>query len=191
MTPSGRGQTVQVAPFYRLLLGRGFESLPAPIRQLHDVSGETIARGRCHVRRGEHPLSRLAGRIFGLPPAGENLPVKVRFLPQAGGERWYRRFGTHRLASYQVPAGRPGWMFESFGPGRFLIELAAGREGLTLSLRGVQFLGLPLPRALWPRVRAGERVEDGRFVFDVEIALPVAGLLIHYHGHLRPEGAAD
>ena len=133
MTPSGRGQTVQVAPFYRLLLGRGFESLPAPIRQLHDVSGETIARGRCHVRRGEHPLSRLAGRIFGLPPAGENLPVKVRFLPQAGGERWYRRFGTHRLASYQVPAGRPGWMFESFGPGRFLIELAAGRGQSTMN----------------------------------------------------------
>ena len=90
-----------------------------------------------------------------------------------------------------MPAGRPGWMFESFGPGRFLIELAAGSEGLTLSLRGVRFLGLPLPRPLWPRIRAGERVEEGRFVFDVEIGLPVAGLLIHYSGHLRPEGTAD
>ena len=137
------------------------------------------------------PCRALLGRLFGLPPPGENLPVKVRFLPQAGGERWFRRFGTHRLASHQVPAGRPGWMFESFGPGRFLIELAAGSEGLTLSLRGVRFLGLPLPRPLWPQVRAGERVEEGRFVFDVEIGLPVAGLLIHYSGHLRPEGAAD
>ncbi|MDJ0946115.1 MAG: DUF4166 domain-containing protein [Kiloniellales bacterium] len=180
-----------MAPFYRLLLGRGFESLPEPIRQLHDVSDEAVARGRCRIRRGAHPLSRLIGRLFGLPPAGDNLPVKVRFLPQSGGERWYRRFGTHRLASHQVPAGRPGWMFESFGPGRFLIELAAGSEGLTLALRGVRLLGLPLPRPLWPRIRAGERVEEGRFVFDVEIALPVAGLLIHYHGHLRPEGVAD
>ncbi len=191
MSPSGRGQIVQVAPCYRLLLGRGFEALPAPIRQLHDVSGETIARGRCRIRRGAHPLSRLIGRLFKLPPPGENLPVKVRFLPQNGGERWFRRFGTHRLASHQMPAGRPGWMFERFGPGRFLIELAAGGEGLTLELRGVRLLGLPLPRALWPRVRAGERVEAGRFVFDVEIGLPVAGLLIHYSGHLRLEGAAD
>ncbi|MCG8596762.1 MAG: DUF4166 domain-containing protein [Kiloniellales bacterium] len=191
MSPSGRGQTVQVAPFYRLLLGRGFESLPAPIRQLHDVSHETIARGRCTIRRGAHPLSRLVGTLFRLPPPGDNLPVKVRFLPQAGGERWFRRFGTHRIASYQMPAGRPGWMFESFGPGRFLIELAAGSEGLTLSLRGVRFLGLPLPRALWPQISAGESVERGRFVFDVEIALPVAGLLIHYRGHLRREDVPD
>lgn len=191
MSPSGRGQTVQVAPFYRLLLGRGFESLPVQIREIHDVSRETIARGRCRIRRGDHPLSRLVGRLFRLPPAGDNLPVKVRFLPQAGGERWFRRFGTHRLASHQVPAGRPGWMFERFGPGRFLIELAAGREGLTLSLRGVSFFGLPLPRSLWPEIRAGESVEAGLFVFDVEIGLPLAGLLIHYRGHLWLEGGRD
>ena len=64
--------------------------------------------------------------------------------------------------------------------------MPADDAGLALLLRGVRILGLPLPRVLWPRIRAGESVVAGRFVFDVEIRLPLAGLLIHYRGHLEP-----
>ena len=107
-----------------------------------------------------------------MPPAGAAVPVEVVFRPQDGGELWRRRFGRHGLASFQAPLPRPGWLAESFGPGRFLLEVEAGPQGLALRLRGVRLFGLPLPRLLWPRIRAGEGVEAGRFTFDVESACP-------------------
>lgn len=173
-------------PLYRRVLGPDFDRLPAEIRELHDVRGESLARGRCRIRRGGHPLARLTGWLFRMPPAGEDLPVEVAFRPQRGGELWRRSFAGNPLASFQEAAGRPGWIFESFGPGRFLLEVPVDDAGLALLLRGVRILGLPLPRALWPRIRAGESVAAGRFVFDVEIRLPLAGLLVHYRGYLEP-----
>jgi hypothetical protein len=44
--------------------------------------------------------------------------------------------------------------------------------------------GLPLPRALWPAIEASESQDDGRFCFDVRIALPLVGRLVHYRGWL-------
>ena len=173
-------------PLYRRVLGPDFDRLPPEVRALHQVEAETRTQGACRIERGRGALSRLAGWLFGMPPAGESVPVEVVFQPRGEGELWRRRFGAHRLASFQAPLARRGWLAESFGPGRFLLEAEAGPQGLALLLRGVRVFGLPLPPALWPRIRAGERVEAGRFTFDVEIRLPLGGLLIHYRGHLTP-----
>ena len=44
---------------------------------------------------------------------------------------------------------------------------------------------LPLPRALGPSTVAHEEIDaGGRFVFDVEIRLPVVGRIAHYRGWL-------
>ena len=48
-------------------------------------------------------------------------------------------------------------------------------------------LGVPLPMALAPRSRAREWQEGDRFRFDVPIALPFIGLVVHYRGWLIPE----
>ncbi|MEL6876844.1 MAG: DUF4166 domain-containing protein [Pseudomonadota bacterium] len=39
---------------------------------------------------------------------------------------------------------------------------------------------------LAPQVKASEGVEGGDFTFDVSIAPPVIGSLVHYKGRLRP-----
>lgn len=51
-------------------------------------------------------------------------------------------------------------------------------------MRGWSCLGLPLSLVLAPRSEAWEREENGRFVFDVPIALPLIGLVVHYRGWL-------
>ena len=45
---------------------------------------------------------------------------------------------------------------------------------------------LPLPLFLAPRSRAREWQEDGRFCFEVPIALPLIGRIVHYRGWLAP-----
>jgi len=59
---------------------------------------------------------------------------------------------------------------------------AAGRHAVSTW----NFLGLPLPRFLAPRIAACESAEDGRFNFHVEISHPLTGLIVRYRGWLVP-----
>ena len=172
-------------PLYRRVLGPDFDRLPGKIRALHDVTEPVTAAGLCQIRRGDHPLARLFGRIFGLPPAGRDVPVTVTFKPKGGCEAWQRHFNGVGLTSHQSAARRPGHLIERFGLMTFLLEPRARPEGLDLRLCRVTLLGIPVPRRLWPLVEASERVLEGLFTFDVAIRLPMAGLLIHYKGWLR------
>lgn len=179
-------------PLYRRVLGGDFDRLPPEVRRLHDHGGRLCAAGRCRIDRGGHPLARIIVGLFRFPPRGEDVAVRVCFNAARGVETWDRDFGGHRLISRQgsLP-GQSSLLYESFGPSRFTIRPRATAEGLDLQLCGVSLLGLPLPRPLWPEIRARERVETGRFTFDVAIALPVIGLLIAYSGFLLPEVGAD
>jgi hypothetical protein len=54
-----------------------------------------------------------------------------------------------------------------------------------LELASFRFLGIPLPRFLWLRAWGHERAdEEGRFTFDVGIALPFGLDLVTYKGWL-------
>ena len=53
-------------------------------------------------------------------------------------------------------------------------------------MRRWSFLGLPLPGFLAPRGDSFEFEKHGRFCFDVEVTLPVAGFVIRYSGYLKP-----
>ena len=52
------------------------------------------------------------------------------------------------------------------------------------TLIGWRLLGLPLPTALGPRVRAAAEDADGRYRFRVVVAHPWLGLLFAYRGRL-------
>lgn len=171
---------------YRRALGAAFDVLPVEIREMHEVLEPTTAVGRCEIMRGTNGLTYRLGDLFGLPPAGAAVPLSVRFLPEAGREVWRRDFGGVGLRTTQEAcSGRPGHLIERLGPLAFLLEVPVNSEGLRLVLRRVWFCGLPVPRVLWPRIDAGERVVEGSFAFDVRVGLPLLGLLVHYRGRLR------
>ena len=176
----------RATPLYRRVLGAEFDRLPGKIRRLHEVTAPTTVAGLCEIRRGHHPLARMLGRLFGLPPAGVDVPVSVTFEPTGEGEIWQRRFDGIGLSSTQRAARKQGHLIERFGVLDFLLEPRARGDGLDLVLCRVSLFGVPVPRRLWPLVEASERVFEGLFTFDVAIRLPLAGLLIHYKGWLRP-----
>ena len=176
-------------PLYRRLLGTAFDRLPPPIRDMHAVGGTRVATGTTHVERGRNPVSKLIGWLFRFPPAGHDMPLRVRFTPDGGGETWQRIFGERAFSSRQTAGtGRDDKLLvETFGPFAFALALACTEDRLSLVVRHWRFLGLPLPLALAPFGDAFESVRDDKFHFNVEIRMPIVGLILRYRGSLMPQ----
>ncbi len=172
---------------YRRVLGDGFDRLPAPVRRMHEISEPSTAVGQAEITRGQSPLAGLIGGLARLPAAGSDVPTTVLFSPGDGSELWRRTFGRSSFQTVLSAApGRPGHLVERLGLMRFLLRVPVEDEGLSMILTGMTVLGIPVPRLLWPRIAATERVEDGLFAFDVSVSAPIGGLIIRYRGRLRP-----
>ena len=92
-------------------------------------------------------------------------------------------FGNAVFRSVQYERG--GLLRERVGPSTFVFALATSADGMALELRGVRFLGVPLPRLLAPMVRTFESERDGRYRFEVEASLPLLGRIVRYVGWLE------
>jgi hypothetical protein len=174
-------------PLYQLVLGTAWGDLPEPIRAMHQPRGNRWqAEGAASVARGSGRLSRLIGRLIGLPEAGENIPVRVVFELTSSGEIWTRNFAGKSFSSFQyaAPGRAKNLLCESFGVLSFGIALVPEGEVLHLVIRRWSVLGIRLPMILAPVCRSYEFVEHDRFHFYVEITHPLAGLIVHYQGHL-------
>jgi len=82
-----------------------------------------------------------------------------------------------------------GRIQERFGPLTMDLRLTPEGDRLVYRVEGWRLGQVPLPRALAPSTSAHEEVDaEGRFVFDVEISLPLIGRLVRYRGWLVREG---
>jgi hypothetical protein len=167
---------------FRALVGDSFEALPPAVRAIHDSSGERTFTGRCDVYRGASLASRVIAAALRLPRAGRDVPLRVTIRRHPPYETWTRDFAGRRLRS--VLRARRGLLEERMGATTFTFALRVHDRGIRWELMGVRALGFSLPLAWFRGVRAGEGVEEGRYRFDVRAELPVAGLLVHYHGLL-------
>ena len=176
------------AALYPQLLGSAFDTLPPQVQALHRDAQPRQWRGLADIRRGSGVLARCVASVFGFPPAGTAVPVTVSFTPENGGERWMRDFGGRRFSSWQRRGrGRNDYLLvERFGPVDVAIALVVDGERLTLVPRRWSVLGVPLPKCLLPKGTTFETECDGQFVFDVEIAAPLVGLIVGYRGRLNP-----
>jgi hypothetical protein len=165
-----------------------FETLPLRVRDLHDVIAKRSWTGRTDVTRGNSLPCRAAATLFGLPPAGDQQPIRVTFQPVAGKEIWTREFGSAVFRSVQSQDGR--LLSEQVGPTSLIFALVPSQQGLALKLRSLRFLGIPLPRMLHPIVSTFEGEREGRYHFEVEATMPLFGLLVRYSGWLARENTA-
>ena len=169
-----------VDPLYARAMGARFARLPEQVRAMHALCGDAGAEGEGEVRRGRG-LAWLVGRVMGFPPSG-SYPLRVAFAARNGKECWTRDFGGHAFSSELGQAGQG--VAERFGPLRFAFDLPSDDKGLRMVLRRWSAFGVPMPRLLAPRIAAREWQEDGRFRFEVGVALPLLGAVVHYTGWL-------
>jgi saccharopine dehydrogenase-like NADP-dependent oxidoreductase len=170
---------------YARAIGPAFDGLPAAIRALHETPGRSLWRGEAVTKGAAGPLGALVARVVGLPKAQSVCPAEVAI--NADGERsiWRRRIGGHGFASVLSQPGEGGRIRERFGPLSMDLRLTPESERLVYRVEGWRLGPIPLPRRLAPSTRAHEAVDaQGRFVFDVEISLPLLGRLVGYRGWL-------
>jgi hypothetical protein len=158
------------------------DAMPGMVAALHADQPRTLGRGIARVERGRGLVARLMALIIGFPPTGLAMPLDIEIVRSDSEERWSRRFAGRGFTSRLTR--REGRIVEHFGLLAFAFDLEPIPRGHRMLLRRWWCGPLPLPRAFAPRIAASETDENGRFGFDVRIALPLFGLLIAYRGSL-------
>jgi hypothetical protein len=178
-------------PLFHRLLGSAFDNLPPLVRRAHDGTGPAIWSGTATITRSLNPLAHLVALLFGFPRAGTDVPITVRFDRDDTGEIWTRRFAERRFTSVlSEGSGRDQHLLiEQFGPARFALALTIEGDQLHFIPRSWSLLGIPMPRFLMPHGTSFETVRDDKFAFDIEIRLPLIGLVVAYRGTLVPQFA--
>jgi len=168
------------------VLGTTFASLPDAVQNTHHVDDVLVLEGRASIEGAKTLLARAIAHLIGFPRGGRDVPVTVTMRTVDGGEEWTRVFGGARFRTRLTTLdGLPRQLIERFGPCTFNLRLTARPDRLDYAVMSGRIGFVPLPSFLIPRSFATERVDDaGRFQFDVPIALPGLGLLVHYRGWL-------
>jgi NAD(P)-dependent dehydrogenase (short-subunit alcohol dehydrogenase family) len=169
---------------YARVMGDRFAALPPEVQSIHSVLRDGGASGEAEVTGASNILGAFIARIVGFPPPGQH-PVHVHFREENGRETWVRHFSGQAFKSELSQHGP--YLVERFGPLRFAFSLPSEPQGLQMEMRRWWIGPIPLPLALAPRSVAHEWAEDGRFWFDVPIALPLIGRLVHYRGWLEQD----
>jgi saccharopine dehydrogenase-like NADP-dependent oxidoreductase len=177
------------APLFRRLLGNAYDALPPVIRQAHDVRGVLVLEGKADAASPDSVLGALIAWLFRLPRSGSDMPVRVEMRSEDdGSETWTRIYPSVTMRSNLRNADSATQQVdEVFGPLTMRLRWNPTERGLQLETLGARLFGCPLPDFLRPRSHASETVDaDGQFHFDVPIALPLIGTIVHYKGSLKP-----
>ncbi|CAL1691423.1 hypothetical protein MMB232_01563 [Brevundimonas subvibrioides] len=189
--PIVTARTLERGAIFARAIGPDFDRLPAAIRDLHETPGESLWRGETEVVGAAGPLARVIARIFGFPATRQRCPVTVAVSADGDRSIWRRRIGD---ATFSSVLGRPrpaGRVTERFGLLAFDLILTPSPTGLSYDVAGWKAGPVRLPSRLAPKTTTSERVDgEGRFVFDVDIALPSGGRLVHYRGWLERDETA-
>lgn len=180
------------ASLFARAIGPAFGTLPDAIRALHETPGRSVWRGRAMTEGASSPLAGLVARLVGFPGGQADCEAEVRI--DAGGDRsiWRRRIGGRTFSSVLSRPGDGGRIVERFGGLSFRLRLTPEGDRLAYSVEGWRLGPIPLPRAMAPRTRTHEEVDaEGRFVFDVEISVPLIGRLVRYRGWLARDLSAS
>ncbi len=175
--------------FETALGAAAWQELADTTRVIHQVQPGIVLKGEANITAAETFVGRFVAKLFGFPPAGEQVPVTVIIECDGSRELWHRQFGDKIMASVMtVATGYRQSVEEHFGPFSFRLKLENGFFGLNMVMDGVRVGPVRLPNFLKPDISATERVDDqGRHQFDVRIAKWPLGLLVHYRGWLRPQ----
>lgn len=174
------------SPFEQAL-GATFNTAAPAVQAAHRAGPTTRLAGAATVSGAASVLAALAARVFGMPSATPETPVRVTKRLWPDKEVWTRRFGERRMES-RLRAMAPGIVRESFGPFDFDMKVSVEAGAIVMTITGWRIGPIPLPAGLAPRSTAREFEDaEGRFRFDVPIALPLIGRLTHYSGWLALE----
>ncbi len=172
---------------FRHVLGSAFDTLPAKVQALHNLSTASKWSGTANVRRGHGVLTKIICACFGFPQAADDVPIGMSITPEGNRERWVRNFDGKVFSSFQQRGTHKNefLLVESFGVLDFSVALVVEEDKLCFVPRRWSCFGIPLPGFLLPKGRSFETEKNGLFCFNIEIVVPMVGLIVSYEGNLK------
>lgn len=168
-------------------LGPDLARLPPLVRQIH-TSTPLHLTGRVTIDGARHWLAKIIARLFGFPATTPDETAGVLLKPHGDKEIWIRRFGRSAFRSTLRPGPAPRRVYERFGLFDFELEMTPDESGFALDIVSWRIGPVRLPKRLAPHTPARAFVDaQGRYSFDVTIALPFIGRLVNYRGWLVPD----
>jgi hypothetical protein len=167
-------------------LGRTFFKLPEIVQQAHH--GTIQLTGTVTVQRGRG-LGWLLAELLRLPrsnPKAELVVVAWHFPDQMvwsrtfDGRTFESTFRTDEIFLIEQMGGLSLFLEPKVEAGRLVYRLAATRLG-----------PIALPRLLAPSLNAWESEREGRYDFEISVALPLIGRVIRYAGQLDLQVLAE
>lgn len=175
---------------FEQVLGDSYSRLPCAVQRFHRLSGHRVLHGWVETRAPATRGARVLAAALGTPRGASRGPIRFELTAQTALETWTRHFPSQTMTSRLRPVR--GRIEEHLGAARLTFQLVASRDGLSMQLIGLRFLGLPCPAWMMPRVVAEEHGDGDRLHFHITADLPLVGRVAGYQGHLelRPEESA-
>lgn len=170
---------------YRRILGPRFDALPEVLKRFHGGADGGRARGTLQVERGAGLVRNALASMLGLPPAGQDVPVRLEVRVEGDRERWLRDFPGRRLRSVQWAEG--ALLMEAFGLTSFSSAVVVDGASLRYEFRRAWFAGVPLPSWLSFYVDGCVQAGDAGWRVAVHVFAPFVGEIVHYEGWVEPE----
>lgn len=171
-------------PLFQHVLGEKYRTLPTALQDGHNVMSYKTMRGNVDIIRGKNPLAHLLANIIGFAKSQTSAPISITMDVKGDREVWTRTIGASTFTSTLSPGNRPCEIYEQFGLVKFKMIFRIEDSKLHYDIISAKIFGVPLPAFLRPKSVTHEREEDDKFIFDVEIILPLFGRLISYKGWL-------
>jgi hypothetical protein len=181
---------------YTQVLAQDWDLLPEPLRSFYGGAETACASGRLDIERGASAPTRLLGWLWGMPPAGAQVPTELRVMRSATGETWSRRFGAHAWTTHQE-AGPQGSLAERRGPIEVWMRLSSSDGSLRFASHGgalrIARWRVPLPAWTLPQVDARSWLVPDEPAIHVCVTLSAArlGLVARYAGTVRSATDGD
>ncbi|GLQ98583.1 DUF4166 domain-containing protein [Dyella mobilis] len=173
------------ALFPGLLGDTAWQALPEPVRRMHGNAPRVAARGMADVEGGTHLVVRVLRTLLGLPSPGTQQALAFSIERSNGRETWTRGFARSQMRSVLVRDAEAPHLLERLGPITLRLALQHDATGIDWHLLAASAWGMPIPRTWLGKVVSRCSARDGRYTFDIDTRLPLAGRLVTYRGWLE------
>lgn len=171
--------------------GEAFEQLHPLLQQLHRYGG--VLSGEVQIRFGANLLSKFLGkrlaRKLGIPLKHPNCAFEVQITHTDDSLIWARRFGDNMMTSQFKPIGKypTGYWQETTEDISLQLGVTIQQGAWHWQQRCTTWKGRTLPACLIPSTTAYKYIDQGQYVFHVNMYHPRLGLLLEYAGRLALE----
>lgn len=165
---------------YQQLLGPDFERLGPNLRRVHGSQSLVHARGTVAVVHGKGMLVRFSNWVMKVPPAAEEVALRLEIQRTPEQETWIRDFGGQKLITRQWV--EKDLLIEAVGVVEMALRLRVSEGILRFEPVFTKIIGIKIPQAIGITVHAQVEEQAKGWTILVETRSALLGLLFRYRG---------